>query len=34
VARLLLHHTNFEGDYIYPELSHDAWRELMKASVT
>jgi hypothetical protein len=28
-ARLMLHHTNFEGDYIYPELSRDEWRELM-----
>lgn len=34
VARLMLHHTNFEGDYIYPELDHAAWLELMKASVT
>lgn len=33
IARLLLHHTNFEGDYIYPELTHDEWRELMKQSV-
>jgi len=33
VARLMLHHTNFEGDYIYPELSRDEWRELMKATV-
>ena len=31
-ARLMLHHTNFEGDYIYPELSRDQWRELMLAS--
>lgn len=30
VARLLLHHTNFEGDYIYPELTHDEWRALMQ----
>ncbi|WP_437576366.1 hemerythrin domain-containing protein [Sorangium sp. So ce887] len=30
VARLLLHHTNFEGDYIYPELTRDEWRELMQ----
>lgn len=30
IARLLLHHTNFEGDYIYPELTVDAWRDLMK----
>jgi Hemerythrin HHE cation binding domain len=30
VARLMLHHTNFEGDYIYPELTHDEWRDLMK----
>jgi hypothetical protein len=30
VARLMLHHTNFEGDYIYPELTHDEWRELMQ----
>ena len=28
-ARLLLHHTNFEADYIYPELSHAQWLELM-----
>jgi len=33
IARLLLHHTNFEGDYIYPELTHEEWRELMKQSV-
>src|SRR5262245_21519631 len=33
IARLLLHHTNFERDYIYPELSHESWRDLMKASV-
>ena len=30
IARLLLHHTNFEGDYIYPELTHQEWRDLMK----
>ncbi|MBI4957414.1 MAG: hemerythrin domain-containing protein [Myxococcales bacterium] len=29
-ARLMLHHTNFEGDYIYPELSRDQWRALMR----
>lgn len=34
VARLMLHHTNFEGDYIYPELTHEEWRDLMKATVT
>ncbi len=33
IARLLLHHTNFEGDYIYPELTHEEWRELMKETV-
>lgn len=33
VARLMLHHTNFEGDYIYPELTHADWRELMKETV-
>ena len=33
VARLMLHHTNFEGDYIYPELTHDEWRDLMKETV-
>jgi hemerythrin superfamily protein len=33
IARLLLHHTNFEGDYIYPELTHTEWRELMKETV-
>jgi hypothetical protein len=32
-ARLLLHHTNFEADYIYPELTHEEWRELMKKTV-
>jgi hypothetical protein len=30
VARRMLHHTNFEGDYIYPELTVEAWRDLMK----
>jgi hypothetical protein len=33
IARQLLHHTNFEGDYIYPELTHDEWRELMKQTL-
>jgi len=33
IARQLLHHTNFEGDYIYPELTHDEWRELMRQTV-
>jgi hypothetical protein len=33
IARLLLHHTNFEGDYIYPELTHDEWRDLLKQTV-
>jgi hypothetical protein len=33
IARQLLHHTNFEGDYIYPELTHDEWRELMQETV-
>ena len=32
-ARLMLHHTNFEGDYIYPELTHEDWRQLMKETV-
>jgi len=34
VARLMLHHTNFEGDYIYPELTHEDWRRLMRETVT
>ncbi|MFO0550694.1 MAG: hemerythrin domain-containing protein [Polyangiaceae bacterium] len=34
VARLMLHHTNFEGDYIYPELDSEDWRELMAGTVT
>jgi hypothetical protein len=34
IARQLLHHTNFEGDYIYPELTHDEWHELMKETVS
>ncbi len=29
-ARIMLHHTNFEGDYIYPELSREEWRALMR----
>lgn len=29
-ARLMLHHTNFEGDYIYPELTREEWRALME----
>ena len=33
VARLLLHHTNFEGDYIYPELTHADWRELLEETI-
>jgi hypothetical protein len=33
IARQLLHHTNFEGDYIYPELTHEEWRDLMKETV-
>jgi iron-sulfur cluster repair protein YtfE (RIC family) len=33
VARLMLHHTNFEGDYIYPELDKQAWMELMEETI-
>lgn len=33
IARLMLHHTNFEGDYIYPELDESDWRELMEETV-
>lgn len=33
VAQLLRHHTKFEGDYIYPELSREEWRTLMKETV-
>jgi hypothetical protein len=33
VARLMLHHTNFEGDYIYPELDKQAWLELMEETM-
>ena len=32
-ARMMLHHTNFEGDYIYPELNRSEWRDLMKQTV-
>ena len=32
-ARRLLHHTNFEADYIYPELTHEDWRALMKQTL-
>jgi hypothetical protein len=33
IARLMLHHTNFEGDYIYPELDKNDWRELMEETI-
>jgi len=33
IARLMLHHTNFEGDYIYPELTAQDWRELMEETI-
>jgi iron-sulfur cluster repair protein YtfE (RIC family) len=33
IARLMLHHTNFEGDYIYPELDQEDWRELMEETI-
>ena len=33
IARLMMHHTNFEGDYIYPELTLEEWRELMKGTL-
>ncbi len=33
VARLMLHHTNFEGDYIYPELDAEDWRELLEETM-
>lgn len=33
IARLMLHHTNFEGDYIYPELDREDWRELMEETI-
>ncbi|HVY47270.1 MAG TPA: hemerythrin domain-containing protein [Minicystis sp.] len=33
ISRLLLHHTNFESDYIYPELTHEDWRELLEETI-
>jgi iron-sulfur cluster repair protein YtfE (RIC family) len=33
IARLMLHHTNFEGDYIYPELDKHDWAELMEETI-
>jgi Hemerythrin HHE cation binding domain len=33
VGRLMLHHTNFEGDYIYPELTLEAWQHLMEETI-
>ena len=33
-ARLMLHHTNFEGDYIYPELNREQWHALLRATKT
>jgi hemerythrin-like domain-containing protein len=32
-GRLLLQHTNFESDYLYPELTHEEWRELMEETI-
>jgi hypothetical protein len=32
-ARLMLHHTNFEGDYIYPELSKEQWHALLASTM-
>lgn len=29
VARFMMHHTNFECDYIYPELTRSEWRSLI-----
>jgi vacuolar-type H+-ATPase subunit F/Vma7 len=29
-GRTMLHHTNFESDYVYPELTHDQWLALMR----
>lgn len=31
-ARLMIHHTNFEGDYIYPELSKEQWHALLAST--
>ena len=33
VARRMLHHTNFEGDYTYPELDKEDWRDLMEETM-
>lgn len=30
VARFMMHHTNFECDYIYPELTRSEWRALIQ----
>ncbi len=30
VARFMMHHTNFECDYIYPELTRSEWRSLIQ----
>jgi len=30
VARFMMHHTNFECDYIYPELTRAEWRDLIQ----
>lgn len=29
-GRTMLHHTNFECDYVYPELTHEQWLALMR----
>jgi DUF438 domain-containing protein len=33
VARFMMHHTNFECDYIYPELTRSEWRALIQETV-
>lgn len=33
VGRLLLQHTNFEQDYLYPELTHEEWEELLEETL-
>jgi iron-sulfur cluster repair protein YtfE (RIC family) len=30
IGKLLLQHTNFEQDYLYPELTHEEWAELLE----
>jgi iron-sulfur cluster repair protein YtfE (RIC family) len=33
IGKLLMQHTNFEQDYLYPELTHVEWEELLEETL-